>query len=170
MPGLVFGQDGFPVDAYGAIFGQQWSILIGSAVAYYVGIFFNAFIMGKMQKRAQEKGNDNTVKFFARCIISTLVGQLLDNALFFLIAYGWALGDPTLMGFPAVTEEIFAEDGVTVVAVLHGREILWNYIWQQILAAFVIEVGYEIILFPLTKLLTKKVASLLETAETAVEG
>ena len=163
MPGLVFGQDGFPVDAYSAIFGQQPSILIGSAVAYYVGIFFNAFIMGKMQKKAQESGNDNSLKFFARCILSTVVGQFLDNALFFLIAYGWALGDPTLMGFPAVTEEVFADDGVTVVDVLHGREILWNYIWQQILAAFVVEVGYEIILFPVTKILTRTVERLPET-------
>lgn len=141
LPGLVFGQEGFPVDAYNAIFGQQWSILIGSALAYYAGIFFNAFIMGKMQKKAKESNSDNSFKFFLRCIVSTIVGQLLDNALFFLIAYIPNLRDPVGTGWGT-------------------SEIVWSYIWQQILAAWVIEVGYEIILFPFTKFLTKKVEGL----------
>lgn len=142
LPGLVFGTDGFPVDAYNTIFGQQWSILIGSALAYYVGIFFNAFIMGQMQKRAQATG-DTRWKFFARCILSTLVGQFLDNALFFLIAYMPNVVDPEGTGWGTA-------------------EIVWSYIWQQILAAEIIEVVYEIIIFPLTKFLTKKVNNLKE--------
>ena len=157
MPGLVFGQADSeffkPVEAYSIIFGQQPSILIGSAVAYYVGIFFNAFIMGKMQEKAKLAGNDNGFKFFARCILSTVVGQLIDNGLFFMIAYGWALGNPTLMGFPPVAEG--------------GRQILWDYIWQQILAAWVIEVGTEMIIFPLTQLATKAALKLPETLEAA---
>lgn len=141
LPGLVFGQEGFPVDAYNTIFGQQWSILIGSAVAYYAGIFFNAFIMGKMQQKALEAGNDNNWKFFARCIFSTVVGQLADNALFFLIAYMPNAIDPEGTGWGTA-------------------EIVWSYIWQQILAAWIIEVGTEMVIFPLTKLLTKKVSLL----------
>ena len=142
LPGLVFGTDGFPVDAYNTIFGQQWSILIGSAVAYYAGVFFNAFIMGKMQKKAQETG-DTGFKLFTRCILSTVVGQLLDNALFFLIAYMPNVIDPVGTGWGT-------------------SEIVWSYIWQQIICAFVIEVGYEMILFPVTRILTKKVALLPE--------
>lgn len=141
LPGLVFGAEGFPVDAYNAIFGQQWSILLGSAIAYYVGIFFNAFVMGKMQERAIKLGNDNKWRFFARCILSTVIGQLLDNGLFFLIAYMPNVIDPEGTGWGTAG-------------------IVWNYIWQQILAAWVIEIGYEIILFPLTKLLTKKAGKL----------
>ena len=143
MPGLVFGQDGFTVDAYNTIFGQQWSILIGSAIAYYAGVFFNAFIMGKMQKKALDSGKDNNVKFFARCIISTVVGQLIDNALFFLIAYMPNAIDPEGTGWGTA-------------------EIVWSYIWQQIIAAWVIEVGTEMLIFPLTRLITKKAAKLPE--------
>ena len=143
LPGLVFGTDGFPVDAYNTIFGQQWSILLGSAIAYYAGVFFNAFIMGKMQKKAQENGNDSNWKFFARCIFSTIVGQLIDNALFFLIAYMPNVIDPVGTGWGT-------------------SKIVWAYIWQQIAAAWVIEITYEIILFPLTKVLTNKVNKLPE--------
>lgn len=141
LPGLVFGQEGFPVEAYNTIFGQQWSILIGSAIAYYAGVFFNAFIMGKMQQKAITSGNDNGFKFFARCIFSTVIGQLLDNALFFLIAYTPNIIDPEGTGWGTI-------------------EIVWSYIWQQIVAAWIIEVGYEVILFPVTKILTKKVGGL----------
>lgn len=141
LPGLVFGADGFPVDAYNTIFGQQWSILIGSALAYYAGVFFNAFIMGKMQKKAQESGKDNNWKFFARCIFSTVIGQLIDNGLFFLIAYMPNAIDPEGTGWGTA-------------------EIVWSYIWQQILAAWVIEVGTEMLVFPLTHFLVKKVQKL----------
>ena len=142
LPGLVFGTDGFPVDAYNTIFGQQWSILIGSALAYYAGVFFNAFIMGQMQKRALEKG-DTKVKFFARCIISTLVGQFIDNALFFLIAYMPNMIDPEGTGWGTA-------------------DIVWSYVWQQIVAAEIIEVVYEIVIFPLTMFCTKKLNGLRE--------
>lgn len=141
LPGLVFGQEGFPVDAYNMIFGQQWSILIGSALAYYAGIFFNAFVMGKMQKRAVESGRDTKLKFFARCILSTVIGQLIDNGLFFLIAYMPNAIDPVGTGWGST-------------------QVVWSYIWQQILAAWVIEVGTEILIFPLTSLCVRKVKAL----------
>ena len=141
LPGLVFGQEGFTVDAYNTIFGQQWSILAGSAIAYYAGIFFNAFIMGSMKQKATLLGNDNKFKFFARCIFSTIIGQLIDNALFFLIAYMPNVVDPVGTGWG-------------------DASIVWSYIWQQILAALVIEVVFEIILFPITGLLVKKVHKL----------
>jgi len=143
LPGLVFGQEGFTVDAYNTIFGQQWSILIGSAVAYYVGVFVNAVIMGEMKKKVIAKGDDNGWKLMLRCILSTVAGQFLDNALFFLIAYSPNVIDPAGTGWGEAKK-------------------VWEYIWQQILAAEVIEVSYELILFPLTKFLTKKVSSLPE--------
>lgn len=141
LPGLVFGQDGFPVEAYNTIFGQQWSILIGSALAYYAGIFFNAFVMGKMQEKVRKEDNDTKLKFFARCILSTVIGQLIDNGLFFLIAYMPNAIDPVGTGWGTA-------------------EIVWSYIWQQILAAWVIEVGIETAIFPLTHFLVKKVEKL----------
>ena len=96
--------------------------------------------MGKMQKRAFQTG-DTKLKFFARCILSTVIGQLIDNGLFFLIAYMPNAIDPVGTGWGTA-------------------EIVWSYIWQQILAAWVIEVGIETVIFPLTHFLVKKVEKL----------
>jgi uncharacterized PurR-regulated membrane protein YhhQ (DUF165 family) len=136
LPGIVFG--GFATDAYNTIFAQQPLLLIASAIAYYAGIFFNCYIMGAMQKRAQEKGTDGTFAFFARCMVSTIIGQFLDNALFFMIGYMPNMLDP------------------------EQQEWAINYVWQQVVAAFVLEGIYELILFPVTKYCVKKVNDLPE--------
>lgn len=131
LPGVVFG--GFATDAYNTIFAQQPLLLIASAFAYYAGIFFNCYIMGYMQKRAKETGKDGTFAFFARCMISTVIGQFLDNALFFLIGYMPNMLDP------------------------EQSEWAINYVWQQVLSAFVVENIYELMLFPVTKYLVKTI-------------
>ena len=129
LPGEVF--EGFGTEAYNMIFESSPIILIASAIAYYLGIFFNCFIMGKMKKKAQESGKDNGGKLFSRFALSTMVGQTLDNGVFFLIPF------------------FFGTWG-------------WTYVWQQTLAAFVIEIAYEIIFFALTRYLTKKIKELPE--------
>ena len=125
LPGLVFvGNDlDFATDAYNLLFASTPVILIASAIAYYIGIFFNCFILGKMKESA-EKSGDSKFKLFGRFAISTAIGQTLDNAIFFLI--------PMFFG-------------------------LWNftYVWQQTVAAFVIEVILEIIFFAITAHLVK---------------
>lgn len=127
IPGLVFiGEDiMFATEAYSLIFASSPIILIASAVAYYTGIFFNCYIMGKLKDRAEVTG-DNNLKLFGRFISSTVVGQTLDNAIFFII--------PMFAG-------------------------VWNftYVWQQVAAAIVIEVVYEIILFAITSRTVKKI-------------
>lgn len=96
IPGLVFvGDDPFiATDAYNLIFSASPVILISSAIAYYVGIFFNCYIMGKM-KDAAEKTGDNRWKLFGRLLFSTLVGQTLDNFLFFVIPMFFSIWDFT---------------------------------------------------------------------------
>ena len=132
IPGLVFiGEDiFFATEAYTLIFSASPILLIASALAYYIGIFFNCYIMGKLKDRAEVTG-DNNFKLFGRFIFSTVIGQTLDNAIFFII--------PMFIG-------------------------LWNftYVWQQVSAAVVIEVVYEIILFAMTASLVKKIAKLPE--------
>lgn len=96
IPGLVFiGEDiGFATDAYGLIFSASPVILVSSAVAYYIGIFFNCYIMGLLKERAKVTG-DNNWKLFGRFIFSTVIGQTLDNAIFFLIPMMFAIWDFT---------------------------------------------------------------------------
>ena len=134
--------DGF-VASYNTLFRGSYVIIIASAIAYYLGIFFNCYIMGKMQKKAIESGKDTNAKRFGRFVLSTVVGQTLDNGIFFLI--------------PMIV--------VLIAPSLHQGALSpwsWNYVLVQTVAAFVIEILYEIIFFPLTNFLTKKVNSLPE--------
>lgn len=127
--------------SYNTVFAGSYVIIIASAVAYYLGIFFNCFIMGKMKKKAQESGTDNNGKRFGRFLLSTVVGQTLDNGVFFLI--------------PMIV--------VSIVPALHQGALApwcWEYVGFQTAAAFVIEIAYEAIFFPLTNFLTKRVSKL----------
>lgn len=138
IPGLVFvGPDAnFATEAYNLLFSASPVILFSSAIAYYVGIFFNCYIMGKMKERAEKYG-DTKGKLFGRLIFSTLVGQTLDNLIFFLI--------------PA----FFFTWGATWAANL-------TYVWQQTLAALIFEVVYEGLFFFLTAYFVKKINAMPE--------
>lgn len=139
--------DGFEA-SYNTVFAGSYVIIIASAIAYYVGIFFNCFIMGKMQKKAEESGKDNSGKRFGRFLLSTVVGQTLDNGIFFLIPMIVILIAPAL------------KQGAL-------NPWSWTYVGIQTAAAFVIEIAYEAIFFPLTNFLTKRVKKLPETLELA---
>jgi len=108
IPGLVFvGNDiGFATDAYNLIFSASPVILISSAVAYYIGIFFNCYIMGKLKERAEKYG-DNNWKLFGRFALSTCIGQTLDNAIFFLIPMMFMVWDFTYVWQQTVAALIF---------------------------------------------------------------
>lgn len=138
IPGMVFvGPDAmFATEAYNLLFSASPIILISSAVAYYIGIFFNCYIMGKLKDRADRYG-DSKGKLFKRFALSTLVGQTLDNAIFFAI--------------PA----LFMTWGATYLD-------NWNYVWQQTVAALVIEVVYEVVFFVVTSYLVKKINNMPE--------
>jgi len=137
IPGLCLGFGDIAEDitfGFDIIFSAQWRITIASAVAYYCGIISNSLIMSYMKKRTK---NDNTFWFFARCILSTILGQLLDNGIFFVLAMAPVGLDAT-------------------------SELPWNLLLTNIFMATGIEVVYEIILFPLTKFLTRKIDALPE--------
>lgn len=138
IPGLVFvGPDAdFATDAYNLLFAASPLILISSAIAYYLGIFFNCYIMGKLKERAERTG-DSKVKLFGRFVLSTTVGQTLDNAIFFLI--------------PA----FFLTWGATWAD-------NWTYVWQQTVAALIFEIVYEALFFVLTAYLVKKINNMPE--------
>jgi uncharacterized integral membrane protein (TIGR00697 family) len=72
-----------------AVFGNAWRIAGGSMLAFWAGSFSNSYVMAKMKVATGGRF------LWARTIGSTLVGELVDSSLFYIIAfYGiWATGD-----------------------------------------------------------------------------
>jgi uncharacterized integral membrane protein (TIGR00697 family) len=71
------------------VFGNSWRIALGSMIAFWCGSFANSYTLAKMKIWTQGRW------LWSRTIGSTLVGELIDSALFYFIAfYGiWATGD-----------------------------------------------------------------------------
>lgn len=68
-------------DAFSAVLGQAPRIAVASLVAYWAGEFVNAFVLAKLKVRTAGRW------LWARTIGSTLVGQLVDTAVFLLAAF-----------------------------------------------------------------------------------
>jgi uncharacterized integral membrane protein (TIGR00697 family) len=71
------------------VFGNAWRIAAGSMIAFWSGSFANSFVLAKM------KLVTNGRWLWMRTIGSTLVGELVDSSLFYVIAFAglWAAGD-----------------------------------------------------------------------------
>jgi queuosine precursor transporter len=71
------------------VFGNSWRIALGSMIAFWCGSFANAYALAKMKLWTKGKW------LWTRTIGSTIVGEFIDSALFYFIAfYGiWATGD-----------------------------------------------------------------------------
>jgi uncharacterized integral membrane protein (TIGR00697 family) len=71
------------------VFGNSWRIAAGSMIAFWCGSFSNSYVLAKMKVWMSGR------RLWTRTIGSTLVGELVDSALFYYIAfYGiWATGD-----------------------------------------------------------------------------
>ena len=67
--------------AYDAILGLTPRIVVASLIAYFCGEFSNSFILAKMKIFTKGKW------LWTRTIGSTVVGELVDSALFILIAF-----------------------------------------------------------------------------------
>lgn len=71
-------------DAFATILGSTPRMLVASLSAYLVGSTLNAKIMVSMRDASQGKGG---LALFARCITSTLFGELCDSLIFITIAF-----------------------------------------------------------------------------------
>jgi uncharacterized integral membrane protein (TIGR00697 family) len=71
------------------VFGNAWRIAAGSMIAFWSGSFANSYVLAKMKILTNGKW------LWMRTIGSTIVGELIDSTLFYMIAfYGiWATGD-----------------------------------------------------------------------------
>ena len=63
------------------VFGNTWRIVVGSIIAFWAGDFANSYVMAKMKVWTAGRF------LWTRTIGSTMVGQLVDSALFYPIAF-----------------------------------------------------------------------------------
>ena len=71
-------------EAFATILGSTPRMLIASLTAYLIGSTLNAKIMVSMRDASKGKGG---FALFARCIVSTLFGELCDSLIFITIAF-----------------------------------------------------------------------------------
>lgn len=74
----------FSQEAFETVLKTTLRITIASITAYYCGSFANVYIMGKLKERFPKS-------LFVRAVSSTVVGQLLDNAVFAVVAFAGVL-------------------------------------------------------------------------------
>lgn len=79
------GTSDFIQSSYETVLGTGWRIVLGSITAFLLGNFINTQIMYLM--KVHSKDQNNSKGFMFRAILSTLLGQLIDNGLFYLIAF-----------------------------------------------------------------------------------
>ena len=72
-------------ECYTTILGTGWRIVIGSITAFLIGNYVNTQIMHVMRKNSKDE--NNSLRFMARAVLSTLFGQLIDNGLFYIISF-----------------------------------------------------------------------------------
>ena len=74
-------------DAFALIFSNGPRTIISSSVAFWCGNVINVHIIAKMKESVERKHRDNRLWFFFRASFSTLIGQLMDNAIFMALAF-----------------------------------------------------------------------------------
>lgn len=65
------------ITSFEMIFFTNWRIVLASCIAFWVGNYINTLIMHKMKKN----------NFILKAIISSVFGQLVDNSIFYFIAF-----------------------------------------------------------------------------------
>ncbi len=74
-------------NAYEAVFGNSWRIVIASITAFWVGEFANSYVLARMKVWTGGRF------LWARTVGSTIVGQGLDSLIFYPLAFyglaGW---------------------------------------------------------------------------------
>jgi uncharacterized integral membrane protein (TIGR00697 family) len=67
-----------------SVFGNTWRIVLASLIAFWSGSFINSFVLAKMKIWTHGKW------LWTRTIGSTVVGEFIDSALFYTIAF-WGI-------------------------------------------------------------------------------
>ncbi len=124
-------------NAFAQVFSNGPRTIISSVTAFWVGNLVNVHIIYKIKRRLEERSKDNGFLFFLRAALSTLIGQLVDNALFMTLA--------------------FAPIGLSVY------EMAWKDIASSVLSGTVIELVVEAFFVPLITIpMTKRIRAIRE--------
>jgi len=105
------------------VFGNTWRIVVASMVAFWCGDFVNSYVLARM--KVWTKGRH----LWTRTIGSTAVGQLVDSALFYPIAF-YGIWEPGTMmkviafnwAFKVSVEVVFTPVTYTIVNWLKRHE------------------------------------------------
>ncbi len=73
--------------AFALVFSNGPRTIISSSIAFWCGNVINVHIIAKMKESVERKHSDNRLWFFFRASFSTLIGQLMDNAIFMTLAF-----------------------------------------------------------------------------------
>ena len=117
------GTSDFVQGSYSVVLGTGWRIALASITAFLLGNYVNTQIMYVM--RVNSKDENNSKGFMFRAVLSTLFGQLVDNGLFYLMAFA-------------------------PIGIVGTIENSWSLIGQLVLFTTCIETIVEAIVSPLT--------------------
>lgn len=126
------GTSDFVQGSYSVVLGTGWRIAIASITAFLLGNYINTQIMHVM--RVHSKDENNSKGFIFRAVLSTLFGQLVDNGLFYLMAFA-------------------------PIGIVGTIENPWSLIGQLVLFTTGIETIVEAIVSPLTAKFVKHLRS-----------
>lgn len=135
------GTDAVMSESFANVFGTNWRIVVSSVTAFWVGNYINAFIMYAM--RVNSKNENSTAGFIARAVISTIFGQLVDNTLFSVMAFG-------PFGIPGT------------------YELPWIAIFQTIAFGTFMETVSEAVFSPITATVVKRLKTLRDKGDIKV--
>ena len=82
---VIPGTNEFVGSAYSTVLGTSWRIATASIIAFLLGNFIDTHIMYKM--KVLSKNEHKNLGFVIRATVSTLFGQLADNAIFYILAF-----------------------------------------------------------------------------------
>ncbi|MCS7088558.1 MAG: queuosine precursor transporter [Thermoflexales bacterium] len=106
------------MEAYNAVLGSTARVVLASLIAYWCGSFANAFVLAKLKLRTGGRW------LWTRTIGSTLVGELVDTALFVSIAFAGEMSG-------AVLWQVFASNYMFKV----GVEVLFTPLTYLVVGA-----------------------------------
>lgn len=67
--------------AFETVFGSTWRIMLASLVAFWAGEFCNSYVLAKLKVRSDGRA------LYRRTIGSTVVGEAVDSAIFYHVAF-----------------------------------------------------------------------------------
>lgn len=125
----IKGDNEYVAECYALVLGSSLRITLASAIAYIGGSYLNNQIMDRLHKRHGEK------KYYFRAILSTAVGQLVDDYVFWFLAFapfGWSALEKswTMIAFLPVLSAI-AETVIEAVITPVSKRVAYAIKEQQ---------------------------------------